>query len=50
VKGKKVSSVLRLGTKEVLELLGLQLGPSRIKCAVLVLETIQEGLKSNDLR
>ncbi len=44
LKGKKITDIENLQTKNMLELLGLDLGPSRIKCAVLVLETIKEGM------
>lgn len=47
VKGMKVSEVFDLGTEEVLNLLGVEIGPVRIKCAMLILDTIKEALKND---
>jgi len=45
LKGKKLEEVLGWGTMEIEELLGVELGPSRLKCALLPLDTIQEGIR-----
>ncbi len=44
VKGKKVQDILSLTTEDVLKLLGITLTPSRLKCALLPLETLQKTL------
>lgn len=43
-KGKEVQDILALGTEDVLKLLGITLTPSRLKCALLPLETLQKTL------
>ena len=45
LKGKTLGEVLSWGAKEIEEMLGIELGPSRLKCALLPLDTIQEGIK-----
>ena len=46
VKGKKLSELGGLSKENVYEWLGIdRLGPARVKCAVLSLETLQEALK-----
>ena len=45
VKGKTREEILDLSREDVLSLLGLELGPSRIKCAMLSLHSIQEYLR-----
>lgn len=45
LKGKTLEEVLSWGTKEIEEMLGVKMGPSRLKCALLPLDTIQEGIK-----
>ncbi len=45
LKGKTLEEVLSWGTKEIEEILGVEMGPSRLKCALLPLDTIQEGIK-----
>lgn len=44
VLGKKVDEILALDKDFVLKLLGLELGPNRIKCALLGLMALQQGL------
>ena len=45
LKGKMLEEVLSWGAKEIEEMLGVEMGPSRLKCALLPLDTIQEGIK-----
>lgn len=45
LKGKTLDEVLSWGTKEIEAILGVELGPSRLKCALLPLDTLQEGIK-----
>lgn len=44
-KGKSVSEVAKLRKEEVLDMLGVELTTSRVKCAVLVLEALKEAVK-----
>ena len=46
--GKNMEEVLKIGTKEIEELIGIPLGPSRLKCAWLPLDAIQQGIKEYD--
>src|SRR3989344_2449746 len=48
LKGKSFDEVLKLGPAEIQKILGLELGPSRLKCALLPLDTIQQGIKENE--
>jgi nitrogen fixation NifU-like protein len=44
LKGKKVNQARETTTKEIEELLGIELGPVRIKCALLPLEVLKKAL------
>lgn len=44
IKGKTLEEVKRIGRDEVLELLGIELGPVRLKCALLALKTLKVGV------
>ncbi len=44
-KGKSVEEISELGTLHMFEWLGTELGPSRVKCGLLALETLQESMK-----
>jgi nitrogen fixation protein NifU and related proteins len=48
VKGKSVVDVAALGGDDVLELLGIEISPARLKCAMLSLETVQGALAEVD--
>ncbi len=48
IKGKTISELQEMGEEDVLEMLGLQLGPSRIHCAMLPLRVLQEGLAAHE--
>jgi len=43
--GKTVAEVADLDTAFILNLTGLELGPTRLKCALLALQALQEGVK-----
>jgi len=48
VEGKSLDEVKKIGKDEILEALGIELGPVRIKCALLCLKTLKAaayGLK-----
>src|SRR5687767_13653820 len=44
IKGKPLADVERLGSEDVLELLGIDISPARLKCAILSLDTLQHAL------
>lgn len=44
IKGKTLEEVKRIGRDEVLEMLGIELGPVRLKCALLALKTLKVGV------
>ena len=44
IKGKTLDEVKRIGRDEVLEMLGIELGPVRLKCALLALKTLKMGV------
>ena len=44
IKGKPVADAKGLSTNDVLDLLGIEISPARLKCALLSLETLQRAL------
>ncbi|KKP37304.1 SUF system NifU family Fe-S cluster assembly protein [Candidatus Peregrinibacteria bacterium RIFOXYC2_FULL_33_13] len=44
IKGKKVVEVLKMGKEDVLDLLGIDLSPARLKCALLSLYAVKRGV------
>jgi len=44
IKGKSVQEVMNIVPDDVVDLLGIELGPVRLKCALLGLEAIHEAL------
>ncbi len=44
VEGMKLEDVKKLTREDVLELLGIELGPVRLKCALLALKTLKAGV------
>lgn len=47
IKGKPVADVEKMDEREILKLLGINLNPMRMKCAVLVLRTVQCALEGD---
>jgi len=47
VKGKPIETALALGPDDILALLGVELSPNRLKCALLSLETLKKTLASD---
>jgi nitrogen fixation protein NifU and related proteins len=47
VKNKSIQYVIALTTADILALIGMDLGPTRLKCALLSLYALQEGLRSH---
>jgi nitrogen fixation NifU-like protein len=45
IKGKPVAQVAALGNDDVLELLGIDISPARLKCAILSLDAVQHALE-----
>ncbi|MFM2098110.1 MAG: hypothetical protein RIT06_738 [Chloroflexota bacterium] len=45
LRGKSADEILALGTPYVMELLGVEVGPSRVHCALLGLETTQKAIE-----
>ncbi|MGB7094517.1 MAG: iron-sulfur cluster assembly scaffold protein [Anaerolineales bacterium] len=43
IQGKTLADVKQLGKEDVLELLGIELGPVRLKCALLSLKVLKAG-------
>jgi len=46
VKGKSIEEVTRITKDDMIDLLGVSLGPTRMKCALLPLETLHKTLNS----
>lgn len=44
VKGKEMDEVKRLGQDDIVSMLGISIGPTRIKCALLGLRALQKGI------
>ncbi len=42
--GKPLDEILKLSKEDVFKLIGIELGPTRMKCALLCLEVLQEGI------
>ncbi len=45
IKGKSVSEIVRMGPAQVIEMLGVDPGPVRLKCATLSLKAVHEAIK-----
>ena len=44
IKGKPVEEVAKLSTQDLLDLLGIEISPARLKCAMLSHDTLQKAL------
>jgi len=44
IKGKSIDDVAKMTSADILELLGIEISPARLKCALLSLETMQHAL------
>lgn len=44
IKGKPIAELARLGRADVLETLGIEISPARLKCALLSLDTLRRAL------
>lgn len=45
VKGKTIDMILAMNKDDILKLIGLELGPNRLRCAMLSLQVLQDALK-----
>ena len=48
IKGSPLAEVKSIGEKEIFDLLGIKVGPMRMKCAMLSLHTLQSALASKN--
>jgi nitrogen fixation protein NifU and related proteins len=48
IKGKSVEEIKKIKEEKILELLGISIGPSRLKCALLSLKTLQNSLEEGN--
>jgi nitrogen fixation protein NifU and related proteins len=48
VKGKPVDEVAKLTSKDLLDLIGIDISPARLKCALLSLDTLEHALAEAD--
>ena len=44
VEGKSLAEIKTIGRQDVLDMLGIELGPVRLKCALLALKTLKGGI------
>ncbi len=44
IKGKTVDEVAKVNTQDLLDLLGIEISPARLKCALLSLDTLEHAL------
>lgn len=44
IKGKPIEEVTRLTSRDVLDLMGIEISPARLKCALLSLDTLEHAL------
>jgi nitrogen fixation NifU-like protein len=47
IKGRPVAEVRSMTNQDILDLLGIEISPARLKCALLSLETLQHALEEN---
>jgi nitrogen fixation NifU-like protein len=45
IKGKPLSEVVQMGSQDVLDNLGIEISPARMKCAMLSLETLRDSVQ-----
>jgi nitrogen fixation protein NifU and related proteins len=48
IRGKPVEEVAKLTPDDVLDLLGIEISPARLKCALLSLDTVSHALEDRD--
>jgi len=48
IKGRPVAEVEAMKNQDILDLLGIEISPARLKCALLSLDTVQHALEARD--
>jgi len=48
IKGRSVEDIEALRNQDILDLLGIEISPARLKCALLSLDTMQHALRERD--
>ena len=48
IKGRPLAEVEAMRNQDVLDLLGIEISPARLKCALLSLDTMQQALRERD--
>ncbi len=48
IRGKPVEEVEKMTPEDVLDLIGIEISPARLKCALLSLDTLDHALESTD--
>ena len=48
VNGMKINNLLKISKDDIVEMLGTELTPARVKCAILPLEVIHKAVKTYD--
>ena len=48
IKGRPLAEVAVMQNQDILDLLGIEISPARLKCALLSIETLQRALDSRD--
>ena len=50
IKGKTLEDVKKISREDIVDILGIEIGPVRIKCAVLGLVAIKNGIKEFEIK
>jgi len=48
IKGRPVAEIEAMKNQDILDLLGIEISPARLKCALLSLDTVQRALEERD--
>ena len=48
IKGRSVAEIEAMTNQDILDLLGIEISPARLKCALLSLDTLQHALEERD--
>jgi len=48
IKGRSVAEIEAMKNQDILDLLGIEISPARLKCALLSLDTLQRALEERD--
>jgi len=48
IKGRSVAEIEAMTNQDILDLLGIEISPARLKCALLSLDTLQHALEEGD--